>query len=109
MLGNRPEFHVCDLAVVHAGGTSFSIYATSSPEQIEYVVGDAGARSSSPSRPTSARSWPPASASATSEHVIVVDGEAPEGTTPLADLEAAGRPRASTSRRRWRSSAPRTC
>src|SRR5213080_3010946 len=44
MIGNRPEFHICDLAVMMLGGTPFSIYLTSSPEQIEYVVSDAGAR-----------------------------------------------------------------
>jgi long-chain acyl-CoA synthetase len=43
MLGNRPEFHIADLAVMTLGATPFSIYQTLSPEQIEYVVGDAGA------------------------------------------------------------------
>ncbi len=41
MLANRPEFHLADLAVMTLGATPFSIYATSSPEQIAYVVGDA--------------------------------------------------------------------
>jgi long-chain acyl-CoA synthetase len=40
MLANRPEFHVADLAVMTLGATPYSIYATSSPEQIAYVVGD---------------------------------------------------------------------
>ena len=44
MLNNRPEFIPCDLAVVCLGGVPFSIYQTSSPEQIAYVVGDAGSR-----------------------------------------------------------------
>ena len=44
MLGNRPEFHIADLAAMTLGATPFSIYATSSPEQITYVVGDAKAR-----------------------------------------------------------------
>jgi long-chain acyl-CoA synthetase len=44
MMGNRPEFHLADLAVVTLGATPFSIYLTCSPEQIAYVVGDAGAR-----------------------------------------------------------------
>src|ERR1044072_3885823 len=44
MLGNRPEFHIADLAVMTLGATPFSIYGTFSPEQIAYVVGDAGAR-----------------------------------------------------------------
>src|SRR6185369_17744840 len=44
MMGNRPEFHIADLAVMTLGATPFSIYGTFSPEQIAYVVGDAGAR-----------------------------------------------------------------
>ncbi len=44
MLANRPEFHIADLAAMTLGATPFSIYATSSPEQIAYVVGDAQAK-----------------------------------------------------------------
>ena len=44
MLGNRPEFHIADLAVMTLGGTPFSIYPTFTPEQIAFIVGDAGAR-----------------------------------------------------------------
>jgi len=44
MLANRPEFHIADIAVMTLGATPFSIYATSSPEQIQYVVSDAAAR-----------------------------------------------------------------
>src|SRR4051795_12157605 len=44
MLLNRPEFAIADLAVMTLGATPYSIYATSSPEQIAYVVGDAGSR-----------------------------------------------------------------
>ncbi len=44
MLNNRPEFIPCDLAAVALGGVPFSIYQTSSPEQIEYVCSDAGAK-----------------------------------------------------------------
>ncbi len=44
MMNNRPEFFACDLAIVSLGGVPFSIYQTSSPEQIQYVVSDAGAK-----------------------------------------------------------------
>ena len=44
MLSNRPEFHLADIAVMTLGATPFSIYATSAPEQIAYVVGDAEAK-----------------------------------------------------------------
>src|SRR4051794_111492 len=44
MLSNRPEFAIADLAAVTVGATPFSIYATSSPDQIAYAVADSGAR-----------------------------------------------------------------
>ena len=44
MLTNRPEFHLADAAGMHLGATCFSIYNTYSPEQIEYLVGDADNR-----------------------------------------------------------------
>src|SRR5215216_10842 len=44
MLGNRPEFHIADLAVMTLGATPFSIYPTFTPDQIAYVVGDAAAK-----------------------------------------------------------------
>jgi long-chain acyl-CoA synthetase len=44
MLVNRPEFHLFDAAAMHLGATPFSIYNTYTPEQIEYLIGDAGPR-----------------------------------------------------------------
>ncbi len=41
MLTNRPEFHLVDTAILHLGATPFSVYNTSSPEQIEYIFGNA--------------------------------------------------------------------
>jgi long-chain acyl-CoA synthetase len=44
MLGNSPAFHIADLAAMTLGATPFSIYLTSAPEQVAYVIRDAGAR-----------------------------------------------------------------
>jgi long-chain acyl-CoA synthetase len=44
MLRNRPEFHALDLAVLFCGATPVSIYNSSAPEQIEYLVNDCGAK-----------------------------------------------------------------
>ncbi|HWY89054.1 MAG TPA: AMP-dependent synthetase/ligase [Solirubrobacteraceae bacterium] len=44
LIGNRPEFHVCDLAAMMLGATPFSIYSTYTAEQIQYIVSDAGAK-----------------------------------------------------------------
>ena len=87
MLNNRPEFHICDLAAMTLGATPFSIYQTFSPEQIEYVVSDADAhiaiveQALLPAFLEARKSLPGL------EHVIVVDGEAPEGCIALADVE----------------------
>jgi long-chain acyl-CoA synthetase len=87
MLGNRPEFHVADLAAVTLGATPFSIYTTYPAEEIEYLVTDADARLIIVEQAflpvvLEARQKLPGL-----EHVIVVDGDAPEGTLPLADVE----------------------
>lgn len=42
MTTNRPEFFIADMAALHLGATPFSIYNSSSPEQIEYLFGNAG-------------------------------------------------------------------
>jgi long-chain acyl-CoA synthetase len=86
LLSNRPEFIVCDLAAVSLGAVPFSIYQTSSPEQIRYVVADAEARvavveTALLERFTEARRELPLI-----EHVIVVDGGG--GDLTLAEVEA---------------------
>jgi long-subunit acyl-CoA synthetase (AMP-forming) len=87
MLGNRPEFHIADLAAVTLGATPFSIYTTYPPEEIEYLIGDAAARVALVEQAfldvfLEARKRLPGL-----EHVIVVDGVAPPGTLPLAEVE----------------------
>jgi long-subunit acyl-CoA synthetase (AMP-forming) len=87
MLGNRPEFHVADLAAVTIGATPFSIYTTYPPEEIEYLVSDAGARVAIVEQTflevfLKARENLPAL-----DHVIVVDGDALPGTLALSDVE----------------------
>src|SRR4051794_10075490 len=44
MMVNRPEFHVIDAAAMLLGAVPFSVYNTSPPEQVGYVMGDAGNR-----------------------------------------------------------------
>jgi long-subunit acyl-CoA synthetase (AMP-forming) len=44
MLTNRPEFHILDCAAMHLGAIPFSIYNTSSPEQIRFLLTDSAAR-----------------------------------------------------------------
>jgi len=44
MLNNRPEFIPCDLGAVMLGAVPFSIYQTSSIEQIRYLIEDAASK-----------------------------------------------------------------
>lgn len=90
LLLNRPEFHLVDTAAMHVGATPFSIYATSSPEQVAYQLGHAGARILITEQAflplvAATRAQMPAGAV---EHVVVIDADAPE-TTTLAAVEAA--------------------
>jgi len=86
MLGNRPEFHLVDLAVMMVGATPFSIYTQYTADQIRYQVTDADARiivteQKFLPKVLEARAELPAV-----ERVIVVDGEAPEGVLALEDV-----------------------
>ena len=38
MMTNRPEFNLCDAAAMHLGAAEFSLYNTSAPEQITYIL-----------------------------------------------------------------------
>jgi len=67
MISNRPEFMVADLAATMLGATPFSIYLTSSPDQVAYVVGDAGAKVAVVEAPFAPVMQPLV------EHVITVD------------------------------------
>jgi long-chain acyl-CoA synthetase len=44
MMRNRPEFHAVDMAAAFLGATPISIYNSSSPDQIAYLVDHCGAR-----------------------------------------------------------------
>jgi len=79
MLVNRPEFHVFDAAAMHLGATSFSIYNTSSPEQIAYLFADAAPRIVVTEMQYVDRIK---ESGAALDHIVVVDGEAEGAMTP---------------------------
>jgi long-subunit acyl-CoA synthetase (AMP-forming) len=97
MLTNRPEFHFSDSAALHLGATPFSIYNTYTAEQIEYLVGDAGAKILVTENAFLDTILAVRDKVDAIEHVVVVDGDPPSGgqaasndTLTLADLEAQG-------------------
>jgi long-chain acyl-CoA synthetase len=90
MLTNRPEFHYVDAGAMHVGATPFSIYNTYTPDQIEYLVGDAGNTVAITEQAFLDRILAAKDADNALEHVIVVDGDAPQGTISLEELESRG-------------------
>jgi len=44
MMRNIPDFHFIDLGITALGGTAISIYNSSSPDQVEYLVGHCKAK-----------------------------------------------------------------
>src|SRR5205085_10516340 len=87
MLSTRPEFPIADLAAAMVGATPFSIYVTYPAEEIRYLCTDAATKvaiveqSFLPVFLEARRELPGL------EHVIVVDGEAPQGTLALSEVE----------------------
>jgi long-chain acyl-CoA synthetase len=80
LIGNRPEFHVADVAVLLLGATPISIYNSSSPDEIRYLAGHAGASVAIVedvgylARLAEVRPDLPAL-----RHVVLIEGEAPSG------------------------------
>src|SRR4051794_23617627 len=90
MLTNRPEFHLADAAGMHLGATCFSIYNTYSPEQIEFLVGDAENSVAITEQEFADRLLAVQKEDNALEHVVVVDGDPPEGAMSLDDLVERG-------------------
>ena len=89
MLLNRPEFHLVDTAAIHAGAIPFSLYNTSSLEQVREVLENAD-----PVVAFTERALLPLVAAAARErpalrHVVLVDGRDHKAMA-LAELEERG-------------------
>ncbi|MEV5003978.1 AMP-dependent synthetase/ligase [Nocardioides sp. LML1-1-1.1] len=90
MLSNRPEFNIVDSAALHLGAVPFSIYNTSSAEQIRYVFGNAENRVVVTEEAFLAEVQL-ASTATKIEHVVCVSG-GHAGTTSLDELVRTGDP-----------------
>jgi long-chain acyl-CoA synthetase len=80
MLNNRWEFIPCDLAAVSLGGVPFSIYQTSAPEQIQYLLSDAKSKIAIVEKAFLDRILEARKDLPDLEHVIVVDGDGGDHT-----------------------------
>ena len=87
MLTNRPEFHLCDTAVLHAGATPFSVYNTNPAEVLAYQFENAGNRVVVSEKQFLPTVFAAIEQGGKVEQVICIDGVA-EGTVSLADLES---------------------
>jgi len=91
MMRNRPEFHVADVAALLLGATPVSIYNSSAPEQVQYLVSHCGAVAAIVEdvdfleRILKVRDELP-----TLEHIAIIDddGRAPDDVLPWAELLA---------------------
>jgi long-chain acyl-CoA synthetase len=89
MLTNRPEFHFFDAAALHLGATPFSIYNTYAPEQIEYLVKDAGNRILVTEQAFLDTILKTRELVPDMEHIVCVDGQG-DGTLSIEDVESRG-------------------
>jgi long-subunit acyl-CoA synthetase (AMP-forming) len=105
MLTNRPEFHLIDTAVMHLGATPFSIYNTSSPEQIAYLLGDAGNRVFVVEAAFLDRARAATRHAGEVEHLVVIDATV-EGALTLDELELAEPPQGFDFDAAWRAVQP---
>jgi long-chain acyl-CoA synthetase len=80
MLNNRWEFIPCDLAGVSLGAVPYSIYQTSAPEQIQYLLSDAESKVAITEQAFVDRIAEARADLPSLEHVIVVDGDGGDHT-----------------------------
>ncbi|HEX6712528.1 MAG TPA: AMP-binding protein, partial [Thermoleophilaceae bacterium] len=90
MLVNRPEFHLADAAAMHLGATAFSIYNTYTADQIAFLVEDAAPTIAITEPQFLERLQEVQKRDNALEHIIVVEGDAPEGGMTLEELEQKG-------------------
>ncbi|HTX93842.1 MAG TPA: AMP-binding protein [Mycobacterium sp.] len=105
MLSNRPEAVLVDTAAMHLGAIPFSIYNTSSPEQVEYLLGHAECRVAVTEAALAERILGVAERLPLLERVYVVDGPV-AGAHDLAELELAGAADGFDFETGWRAVAP---
>ena len=84
---NRPEWVMTDFATLTAGGVTVPIYTSLLPDQVRYIVDDSGATIVVCSdRDLLRKVEAVRSALPSVEHVVLLEGEAPEGALALTDV-----------------------
>ncbi|WP_405498639.1 AMP-dependent synthetase/ligase [Nocardia sp. NBC_00511] len=88
MLTNRPEFHLCDTAVLHTGATPFSMYNTNPSEMLAHLFENSDCRLVICEEQFVPQVLAAAKLGGNVEHVVCVDGEV-DGVVALDDVEKA--------------------
>jgi long-chain acyl-CoA synthetase len=89
---NRPEWVMSDLAAVCAGGITVPIYTTLVPEQVRYIIDDSDAKAVLVSSAEQWKKIEAVKAQLTKVRLfIILEGPAPSGARPWADVAAEGR------------------
>jgi long-chain acyl-CoA synthetase len=101
MMTNRPEFHLCDTAVLHTGATPFSVYNTNPPEVLAYQFDNADNRVVICEQQFLPQIRAAIEQGGGVRHVVCVDGAA-ENTVTLEQLETATPPAGFDFERSWR-------
>src|ERR1700752_840966 len=93
VLPNTIDCHVIDYAAVHLGAVPFAIFNSAPAEQIEHQLRTADATLVVTQQAFLEKVSEAAAALGDQvRHVVVVDGDAPQGVTSLTELETAGDP-----------------
>lgn len=92
MLTNRVEFFIADTAAHHLGATPFSVYNTSSPEQISFLLADAAVRVVITEQGFLETMRKAMSLGGVVEHVVVIDADEGPDHLTLDGLLAAAKP-----------------
>ncbi|HPW18608.1 MAG TPA: long-chain fatty acid--CoA ligase [Candidatus Aminicenantes bacterium] len=89
---NRPEWVMADFAVLAAGGVTVPIYTSLLPEQVRYILEDAGAKFVVCSDLEMWRKVEAVRGSLTAlERVFLIEGDPPAGASALSDIVEMGR------------------
>jgi long-chain acyl-CoA synthetase len=89
MLSNRAEFHALDLAVLLCGATPVSIYNSSAPEQIDYLVNHCQAKVAVLENTTFLARFDKVRANLRSlQHIALIEPGTADGVLRYADLAA---------------------
>ncbi|MVU83722.1 AMP-binding protein [Nocardia sp. ET3-3] len=95
MMTNRPEFHLCDTAILHTGATPFSVYNTNPVDLLVYQFGNAGNKAVICERqfaPQVLAAVEKAAAQGITVELVICVDETPEGCVSLTEIEATQNP-----------------